>query len=126
MNRAGRLQTGKMFIENYPGKKIVKGYSKWYGVSLLTAVIELKILGVTISEEYITQLEITEENKIKQRQKRKEEKALQERLMEEESESESDYWDFMSEEDDNELFEDISCNYCENKCVCVENQDLPF
>ena len=76
MNKNARIASAKSWIDKYEGKNIVKGYSKWYGTSKLTAVNELKILGVNISEEYIRQLKITEENIIKKNREKRQEREL--------------------------------------------------
>jgi hypothetical protein len=126
LKKEGRLQTGNEFIKNYTGKRIVKGYANWYGVSLLTAVNELKILGVAISEEYIQQLKITEENKIKERQKRREEKALAEKMIEDELERELYCWNSLSGNYCEEFVEDSECKNCKSECACSKNDELPF
>lgn len=54
--RNARLKSGKHWIKTYSGKRIVKGYSKKYGVNMLCAVKELRLLGLEISEEYEKQL----------------------------------------------------------------------
>lgn len=81
LSREGRLQAGKAWIKKYEGKNIVKGYSKHFAVDLLSAVKELKLLGIEISEEYINQLKINLENIIKQRAREKELKKEKELLM---------------------------------------------
>jgi len=57
LNRNQRISKAKEWISTYNGKNIVKGYSKWFGVDLLSAITELRLIGVTISKEY--------ENKVK-------------------------------------------------------------
>jgi len=79
MDKAGRLQLAEKWLKEYTGKNIVKGYAKWFGVSKLGAVSELKLLGIQIDEEYILELKKTEEELIKQRKKKKELKELEER-----------------------------------------------
>jgi len=74
--KPARLDSAKYWIEKYEGKNIVKGYANWYGTSKLTAVNELKILGIQIDENYIKQLEITEENIVKRNREKKDQKAL--------------------------------------------------
>ena len=53
MNRVARLQSAKstQWVQKYSGKNIVRGYCNWYGVDQLSAVIELRQLGVSISAE---------------------------------------------------------------------------
>ena len=58
MTRDARLQSARAvrWVETYKGKNVIRGYSKWYGVDLLCAVIELRALGVAISAEREAQL----------------------------------------------------------------------
>ena len=59
MKRAGRLASAKHWLPTYSGKHIVAGYAKWYGVDLLCAVAELKLLGVPVAPSYEAQLRQT-------------------------------------------------------------------
>ena len=52
MNRKARLESAKCWIPIYNGKNIVKGYSKRYGVDLICAILELRMLDVEITNEY--------------------------------------------------------------------------
>ena len=52
LNRNQRIPKAKEWISNYNGKNLVKGYSKWFGVDLLSAITELRLIGVPISKEY--------------------------------------------------------------------------
>ncbi len=70
MKRESRLQSAKYWIPTYTGKRIVHGYRKKYGVSLLCAANELKLFGIEISDEYIAQLKLVEENTRKQREQK--------------------------------------------------------
>jgi len=65
--RKYRLQTAKDWIKTYSGKNLVKGYSKKYGVDKLCAVVELRMIGIEISEEYERQLKNSMEANRKQR-----------------------------------------------------------
>jgi len=53
MTRQGRLSSARAnrWVEKYTGKNIIKGYSNWFAVDLLSAVTELRALGVSISQE---------------------------------------------------------------------------
>jgi hypothetical protein len=53
MNREQRLQSARTFIRNYSGRNIARGYSRWYGVNRWCAVLELKMLGVRLKEDYV-------------------------------------------------------------------------
>lgn len=56
LKRAQRLRSAKDWIKTYSGNNLVKGYSKKYSVNKLSAVKELRMIGVEISEEYEKQL----------------------------------------------------------------------
>ncbi|WP_331701234.1 hypothetical protein [Paenibacillus sp. IITD108] len=71
MNRQGRVQSARTWINSYTGKNIVRGYSKRYGVDLLCAVKELEILGVKTEKKYIEQLKNQQKAHIKMKEKRK-------------------------------------------------------
>ena len=85
MNKEGRLTSGKNWIKTYNGKNLVKGYSKWYGVDLMCAIKELRLLGVEISRDYEEQVKRSIEDRIIQRRERK--------LKNLESEEILDFWD---------------------------------
>ena len=76
MNRAGRLQAAKHWLPKYEGKSIVRGYSKHFGVPKICAVIELRMLGYEISEDYLEKLKADELQKPRLAKKRKREKEL--------------------------------------------------
>jgi len=61
MKRAGRLQSARAtnWVANYQGKHIVRGYRKWFGVDLLCAIAELRLLGVKVDREYELQVRRT-------------------------------------------------------------------
>ena len=69
-----RLQAAKHWITTYNGKKIIKGYKNRFGVGLVCAINELKMLGLQFDDQYITQLLQSNEQKIAGRRKRREEK----------------------------------------------------
>lgn len=52
LNRTGRLLVGKAWISIYRGKNLTRGYAKHYGVDLLCAIVELRMLGVPVSAVY--------------------------------------------------------------------------
>jgi len=56
LRRSQRLGRGKNWLNNYEGEDMIEDYRKHYGVDLLCAVIELRLLGVEISEGYEYQL----------------------------------------------------------------------
>jgi hypothetical protein len=55
MTRATRLQAAKRWVAEYRGKNLVRGYRKWFGVSDVCAVVELRMLGVGISDARLEQ-----------------------------------------------------------------------
>lgn len=58
MNQKQRLQAarGTSWIQKYSGKNPVQGYRKWFGVDIVCAITELKLLGVKIDPEYEVQV----------------------------------------------------------------------
>ncbi len=71
-NKSQRISMAKSWLETYNGKNIVKGYSNWFGVDLLCAITELRLTGVEISLEYEKQVRKSHEDKINQRELKKE------------------------------------------------------
>jgi len=63
MSRQGRISSGRCWIKKYSGSDPIKGYTKWYGVSKLCALIELRQIGVNISDEQIQQEKLAEVRK---------------------------------------------------------------
>ena len=51
MTRPSRLASVKKWIGSYKGKNLVKGYARWFGVDWLCALHELKLAGVSFTEE---------------------------------------------------------------------------
>lgn len=74
-SRAGRLQNAKKWAEQYNGKNLAKGYSKWFGVDLLCAITELEMLGYQFKQSYIEQVKRSRKAKQIQKEKRKLENA---------------------------------------------------
>jgi hypothetical protein len=56
LKRAHRLTSSKEWIKKYYGKNIVKGYAKWYGVDLICAIKELRMIDVHIPLDYEEQV----------------------------------------------------------------------
>ncbi len=50
---------------SYTGKDLVRGYCRWYGTDALTAVVELRLLGVAVPDEREAQIRKTIEQKAK-------------------------------------------------------------
>ncbi|OQP51910.1 hypothetical protein A4R26_29265 [Niastella populi] len=47
-----RLELASQWISTYNGKSLVRGYARHFSVDLICAIIELRMLGHHISEEY--------------------------------------------------------------------------
>src|SRR3990167_9946075 len=71
MLRPGILQSAKHWIPTYRGGNIVKGYKNWFGVDLVCAIKELRMLGVKLDEQYVLQALKGHENAIADRHKKK-------------------------------------------------------
>jgi len=72
LNKKQRISIANDWLKSYNGKNIVKGYSNWFGVDLLCAIRELRIVGQIISEKYEIQVRKSVEDKILQRKNAKE------------------------------------------------------
>lgn len=59
MRRPARLEAAVKWRAGYGGKNIVRGYARWFGVDLLCAMTELRILGVAVEAEYEQQIRRT-------------------------------------------------------------------
>ena len=59
MNRPARLDhaRAKNWVKNNAGDKILRRYRRYFGVDLVTAALELRALGVSISEARMGQLQ---------------------------------------------------------------------
>ncbi len=75
MNRAAGLQSAKRWLPTYTGCNIVKGYRKWYGVSTVCAIIELRQLGIKVDELRLVQAKRTEESKARERARKRQQRA---------------------------------------------------
>lgn len=73
MTRAGRLQSARAtnWVANYQGANVVQGYRKWFGVDLLCAIAELRLLGVTVDHDYELQVRRTVDSLAASRQRKK-------------------------------------------------------
>ena len=73
MNRQARLQHARStnWLATYHGKDVIKGYCKWFAVDPLCALKELRILGMTISEEKEIEIRKTAEKKALARRRQK-------------------------------------------------------
>ena len=69
-----RLQSAKSWIKDYKGKSIISGYAKWFGVDKISAIKELKTLGVIIPESIENQIIASLKTKHEQKQEQKNKK----------------------------------------------------
>jgi len=74
MTHKSRLLSGESWVLKYDGKNIIKGFSNWYGVSNVCAILELRMLGIEISEQKLNQAKLVEQNKAKVKKEKKEKK----------------------------------------------------
>lgn len=59
LRRPARLRAAVQWRSGYGGKHIVRGYARWFGVDLVCAIVELRMLGVAVDAEYEQQLRRT-------------------------------------------------------------------
>jgi len=62
-NRNARLQSGKIWLENFEGNNVIRGYRRWFAVSEVCAIIELQLLGASIDVEVLEKAKLTEISK---------------------------------------------------------------
>jgi len=74
MTRDGRLSAARdtRWVDQYKGKDIVAGYANWFGVDLPCAVMELRLLGVTIDADRESRIKATIEARAAARKRRQE------------------------------------------------------
>ena len=73
MKRPGRLSSARAtgWVEEYKGRNIIAGYSKWFAVDLLCALVELRLLGVKIDQGREEQIKASIKARTAQRARRK-------------------------------------------------------
>lgn len=71
LNRKQRISIARDWLKSYNGKNNVKGYSNWFGVDLLCAIAELRIVGENISVEYESKVRKSLEDRLFQRKNTK-------------------------------------------------------
>jgi hypothetical protein len=76
MTRAARLQAAKHWLPTYRGGNLVRGYRRWFGVSEVCAIVELRILGVDIPDARLEQARRDEQARATRRARRKEKDGL--------------------------------------------------
>jgi len=70
MNREARIQSAPHWLKTFSGRDVVRGYRKWYGVSTVCAILEVRMLGIVVSAERLAQAQETEEETARQRARR--------------------------------------------------------
>src|SRR5262249_59810123 len=72
MKRRGRLSSARAtgWVKEFKGKNIIAGYSKWFAVDLLCALIELRLLGVKIDQGREEQIKASIKARAAQRARR--------------------------------------------------------
>ena len=74
LSRARRLLSAKRWIATYSGRDLVRGYKKWYGVSDVCAVLELRMLGVEIPDARLEEARRNEQDRAALHARRKRQK----------------------------------------------------
>ena len=92
-----RLVQARKWLELHKGQpNFIRRYAKWYGVSRLSAALELIQLGVTIDTDIISREKRLEFEKAELRRRRK---AARERRLNPPVENDGYYWIEMAESD---------------------------
>ncbi len=71
MKRSQRLQSTKRWLNKFQGENVIRAYRKRYSVDWLSAIKELRILGVELDSIYVNKLQQTIEGKIKENHRSK-------------------------------------------------------
>ena len=91
MNRKERLQSAAdSWLKSYIGKNYIRGYRKYFGVNVGTAIFELRSLGVSIDDATASQALESEKAAVKAKHARKEERRRRQQEQMESEESWSD------------------------------------
>jgi hypothetical protein len=72
LNREQRISIANNWFKTYNGKNVIKGYSNWFGVDLLCAIAELRIIGENISLEDEMKVRKSLEDRFHQRKRENE------------------------------------------------------
>ncbi|MDP4099455.1 hypothetical protein OIN60_22315 [Paenibacillus sp. P96] len=73
MNRERRLQSAAAsWIKTYHGSSYIRGYRKHFGVNAETAITELRMLGVQLSDDAVRKAKESEQAAAREKQLRKE------------------------------------------------------
>ncbi|MBB6672245.1 hypothetical protein [Cohnella nanjingensis] len=71
MNKEGRLQSAAGWLKKYNGNHVIRGYRKHFAVDAETAIAELRILGVPLSDEAVRNARVSAQAAVKAKQARK-------------------------------------------------------
>lgn len=77
LNKDQRISMANNWLQSYKGRNIVQGYSKWFGVDLLSAITELRLAGASVSVDYEREIIKAKEAKINQRKLKNENSEFQ-------------------------------------------------
>lgn len=75
MSRTARLQAAKQWLPSYRGDNLVGGYRKWFGVTEVCALLELRMLGVDIPDPRLEQARRDEQSRAPRRARQSEKHA---------------------------------------------------
>ncbi len=70
MARERRLSSGALWLQGCKGKNVVRKYMKWFGQYEVCAITELRLLGISISDERLEQARRNCDDKAKHRKRR--------------------------------------------------------
>jgi hypothetical protein len=74
MKRTSRLQAAPRWLAQYTGKRWISGYCDYFAVDVRCAITELGLLGVELNPEEISLAIAREEERIRHRQRLKEQR----------------------------------------------------
>ncbi len=74
MKQESRLRSARDtgWVCKFRGGDIIKGYSKWFGVGPLTAINELRMLGIQIDDAKETEIRVSIESRSEARRRHRE------------------------------------------------------
>ena len=72
MERPARLQAARMWLTQFDGKNVLRGYCKHFAVDWRCAAIELRTLGLCIDDSYLEQRELAEKAMVAKRKAKEE------------------------------------------------------
>ena len=93
MNRKQRLQSAKStsWLEKFSGKNPIAGYRRWFGVDLLCALAEIKMLGFKVPSNLEAQIRESVAQEALRRQSQKAKKDVENECLLSDWESEFAY-----------------------------------